>query len=236
MKKSIVTTCKGRLHHLKQTVPCMLQAGSSHNIVIVDYGDPDGCAKHFENSCSRIQCVSVLDNTQVFSPSRARNIGAQCLLSDIIAFVDGDVFLSPGWLDDWARFIENDECDLMIPDGTYEERHEIQGTCIIRRSVYMTLRGYDEQLTDWGFQDCDLYNRAVERGARRKFYNHESVRAIHNDWEERTQFYADRRVDYTGARNHLISDNRRPVNPGGYGMGKVMLHGQPFPQSVAVSA
>ncbi len=42
-KFSIITTCKGRLEHLKQTLPAML-AQKDSEVIVVDYSCPHGTA------------------------------------------------------------------------------------------------------------------------------------------------------------------------------------------------
>ena len=43
-RASIITTCKGRLHHLRRTLPCMLAQGCdfAYEVVVVDFGCPQG--------------------------------------------------------------------------------------------------------------------------------------------------------------------------------------------------
>ena len=61
--------------------------------------------------------------------------------------------------------------------------------------------------------------------------------AIHNANEERNQFYADRRVGYTGMKNHRICNQRieSEVNSAGYGIAdcEIVIDGKPH-QKLAV--
>jgi glycosyltransferase involved in cell wall biosynthesis len=229
MKVSIVTTCKGRLHHLMQTVPLMcMQKGIEEadlEVIVVDYGDPDRCTEHLGKALADVTFVKVLDNTDCFSPSRARNIGGRIASGDVIGFVDGDIKLHEAWATVCSHNI-NGGTGLVLPEGKHSE---ITGTCMIKADLYRTIRGYAEDLPDWGYQDYDLYHRAAAAGALIGFYPQQLVEAIPNTEEERFGFYADRRQMYTGNRNKQISKRRAEVNPDGYGVAQVEIikNGQP---------
>ena len=46
---SVITTCKGRMHHLEEALPTWLaQEGGNYEIIVVDYGDPDKSADYVE--------------------------------------------------------------------------------------------------------------------------------------------------------------------------------------------
>ena len=226
MKASIITTCKGRLQHIKQTLPLMIaQDYDSFEVIVVDYGDPDGCAKALTKAHSSVKFIRVLDNTATFSPSRARNIGAIEATGELLAFVDGDILLEDTWLSVCANKMA-DGANLVLPEG---HSSEVTGTCVIDKRLYRTIRGYGEDLLDWGYQDYDLYNRARESGAVVAAYPQEQVTAIANSDEERVGNYADHRTTYTGTRNKKISKRRIGcVNPDGYGLGKteVVVNGK----------
>ena len=221
MSVSIVTTCKGRLHHLKQTVPLMCnQTHANVEVIVVDYGDPDNCSDVLSVAHPNITCVRVKDNTDCFSPSRARNIGGRIAQGRNIAFVDGDIRLDDSWVTSCVDLINAGEGALILPAGKHTE---ITGTCMITAELYRTIRGYGEDLTDWGYQDWDLYNRAQAMDASVGYYSQCLVKAIPNTDEERFGFYADRRKMYTGTRNKKISSRRGITNPDGYGLGEVEI-------------
>jgi len=236
MNLSIITTCKGRLHHLKQTLPLMVDQQSTDRdnmeVIVVDYGDPDKCSEVLQEAFPQVTFVRVLDGTDTFSPSRARNIGGRIATGRYLGFVDGDVKLNTYWSTSCMRKqhvgIGSEAIGplLAIPDS---KDKEITGTCMIDAELYRTIRGYGEDLTDWGYQDHDLYNRAMLAGAFKCAYPAQFVEAIPNTDEERFGFYADRRKMYTGNRNKKISKRRINANPDGYGIAKVEIlrYGQP---------
>ena len=66
-----VITCKGRLHHLKQTLPLIVAMGTSE-VIVVDYGCPDGTGDWVEANFPGVTVVRV-DDDPGFSPARSRN-------------------------------------------------------------------------------------------------------------------------------------------------------------------
>ena len=230
----IITTCKGRLAHLLKTAPTMeRQKWYPLEIIVVDYGDPDNCFEVFRNN-SLFTCVRVLDMVSVFSPSRARNIGANVANGNMLAFVDCDVLLHETWIAKSMMHVTGyPYASLLTQDN---DQKETTGTCIISSEAFHMLRGYDEMLTDWGYQDHDLYNRAKAAGLTHHAFPGSLLEAIHNTDEERSKFYADRRVNYTGDRNRRICKQRLDpkVNPSGYGMGdcEIIIDGKPHQKLV----
>ena len=68
-KFSIVTTCKGRLAHLKQSLPAML-AQDGAEVVVVDYCCPERAGDWVESAFPSVQVVRA-DGEEGFSNWRA---------------------------------------------------------------------------------------------------------------------------------------------------------------------
>lgn len=225
MKASVITTCKGRWHHLRRTLPLMLNLDyPDYEVILVDYGDPARCsAQALENfqpgDNPVLKTVLVQDDTSTFSPSRARNLGARVADGTYLAFVDGDVMLADKWLSRCVTVLQTGS-DILIPKGA---NREITGTCIVTREMYDKVRGYGEDLLDWGYQDWDFYHRIEEVGVL-GYYDPSMVTVIPNTHEERISNYRDGRTAFTSTRNKRICQKRSGlVNPNGYGMGDLKV-------------
>ena len=96
---SIVVTCKGRLHHLRRTLPSMLAqcCPFAFEVIVVDFGCPQGTFDWCRGLDVRnLVALKVLDDTDDFHLSRARNCGAsvaqgRCLRLAAFALVVADV-------------------------------------------------------------------------------------------------------------------------------------------------
>ena len=183
MRVSIVTTSKGRLHHIRETVPRMLASGADE-VVVVDSGCPDGTGDWVERHCPGARVLRVTDDPGFCLP-RARNLGARAAQGDWIAFVDGDVMVAPGW-GDWMRgHLSAGHFYRAGPIG--DRRHpETWGSAICARRDFDSVGGYDEVFRGWGGEDTDLYLRLEQSGVIESDYPPHFVTAIPHGDDERT--------------------------------------------------
>src|SRR3954471_12220533 len=84
----IITTCMGRLDHLKQSLPKMVAQGC-HQVIVVDYSCPQHSGEYVRNNFPSVRVVSVAGQEH-FSNWRARNAGASVATADVLVFVDAD--------------------------------------------------------------------------------------------------------------------------------------------------
>lgn len=155
---TIVTTCKGRLAYLKQSLPTMLRTGLP--VVVVDYDCPDGTrdyvAEHFKTAT-----VVAVDNEATFNLSRARNLGASAVTTRFIGFFDSDALLQDGLAGALAKIPLSE--DVFCVAG----ENELHGQCIVAKAAFENAGGYDEVITGWGGEDGDFYLRLQAAGYRR---------------------------------------------------------------------
>src|SRR5574343_1128333 len=97
---AFVTTCKGRLHHLQQTLP-LIVAEAPDEIVVVDYGCPQGSGDWVEANYPQVKVVRVTDDDG-FRLARARNLGAAACSAPWICFIDADIRVGSGFVA-WMR-------------------------------------------------------------------------------------------------------------------------------------
>lgn len=153
---AFVTTCKGRLHHLQQTLPRFV-AEQPDELIVVDYGCPQGAAAWVKEHFPDVKVVCV-DDDPGFSLSRARNLGAAEVTADWICFVDADTVVAPGWVR-WMRNALQQGRFFRVAQASAARQPELWGTFIVERDVFGRCGGYDELLRGWGGEDGDLYRR-----------------------------------------------------------------------------
>lgn len=222
---SIVVTCKGRRHHVEQALPTMLsqQCHFEFELIVVDYGCPDGtfdwCRRLGER---RLTALRVLDGTQYFSPSRARNCGAALAKSPILAFVDADIRLAPTWLREAAEPLVNGACGLSRVQR-YRGEWDRGGTCAMQAALFHQVRGYDEAFDGWGAEDLDLYDRIAEL-APLHWFSMRLLEPLRHNNHQRTRFHREKSIRASGQRNSQYVKRRvGPVNPLGYGTAQVEI-------------
>lgn len=150
---TLITTCKGRLAHLQQTLPRFLAQGPECEVVVVDYDCPDGTAAWVGMHHPQVRVVRVRD-AAIFNLGKARNRGAGVATGRWLAFVDADVLAPAGfftWLAGEAREGHFYRLRSTAP--------ELVGTVLCAKADFLSVGGYDEAMQGWGGEDRDLYDR-----------------------------------------------------------------------------
>jgi glycosyltransferase involved in cell wall biosynthesis len=183
---SFVTVCKGRLHHLQQTLPLWIEQQPAE-IVVVDYACPQGTADWVAAHHPTVRVVRVEDDPG-FSLARARNIGARAATHEWLAMIDADILTRPGWTS-WMR-------DALRPGYFYtcEAREgpdawQAFGTVLCSRKAFDRVGGFDEAFRTWGGEDSDIYDRFVLAGELQDRYPQKFVQPIHHGDDERVVAY-----------------------------------------------
>lgn len=198
---SVITTCKGRMHHLEEALPTWTsQVGDNYEIIVVDYGDPDKSADYVEELCDH-RVRAVRHEAEGFNLSHARNLGALAASpkADTFLFMDADALMTND------SFLNYHRQKVMVGgsfvtgwgfgDGT--------GCCMVWRELFSRVRGYNEAVNGWGFDDVDFYWRIEAQGFEQRAF-HNGLKTIKHDDEDRVRFYKDKNLLKTNESNRSI--------------------------------
>ena len=195
---SLITTCRGRLHHVRETLPLMA-AQPDVEVILVDDACPDGTGNWVEANFPGVKVVRS-HSENAFNLARARNIGVGAASAEWLLFVDADVRIEPGWID-WMRVnVEPGRFYWIEADPQGRRNRDLFGTLICHRSDFAALEGYDEVFQGWGGEDSDLKERLVINGVKEDFFPARFISAIPHSDRERAGWsgMADR------AQKHLL--------------------------------
>ena len=157
MKYAVITTCKGRLEHLKQSLPKFC-AFPDAEVIVVDYACPEQSGHWVRQNHPSVKVVFAKEDG-AFNASKARNLGAGQSTAEILIFADADTLIDPG-----AAV----EIDAKLQPGTYgvvgveadqQVQNELSGTCMVYRTDFERAGRYDEYLKGYAMEDVDLYDR-----------------------------------------------------------------------------
>jgi hypothetical protein len=178
-----ITTCKGRLTHIQETLP-LLWEQAKQDIILVDYSCPQNSGEWVEKNYPQVHIVRV-DSTG-FNVSDARNQGAHDLNCDFICFIDADVKVHSGFLE-WLQDNLNPYCFYTITKSS--GTNELWGTTIVPTHAYKLIQGYDVLFSGWGGEDDDLYYRLKIAGFSQLEMPAHFFEPIKHDDSQRTQFF-----------------------------------------------
>lgn len=184
---SIVTTSMGRLDSLKQSVPLMLQQGSSTELIVVDYSCPLGSGSWVEENYPAAKVVRC-PGERFFNLSAARNAGARAAQKhchSFLLFADADILLED-------RFVEFSLRGSAPYEYYVDRRHSVfNGTVMVDRELFDKVWGYDPALMKYGgsHEDVDLYMRLEMAGAKRAYFPMTMMTHVDHPDEQRVMHY-----------------------------------------------
>ncbi len=181
-KISFIVTCKGRLHHLRQSLPLLARQPGSE-CVVVDFDCPDQTglwvAEHFPS----VRVVQVRD-APAFNISRARNLGAGAATTPWLCFVDADILIA----DEFATTLAS-----LLHEGHYYRPQPVAweqwGMHLCTRADFERVGGYDEVLAGWGSEDNDIYFRLESLGCHPAPFPGRLISSLPHGDEERTRYH-----------------------------------------------
>lgn len=199
MSLSLITTCKGRLHHLKQSLPTWVaQQGSNFEVevLVVDYDCPNKTADWVQENFPAVRVVK-LSNRPHFNTSKARNEGAKRARNEWLAFVDADVCVSEDFLLQITGLLNSQR--YLVPNSGDPNTW---GTCVLHRKLFESVGGYDELLDGYGGEDNELYSRLQFVGCQPEAIAQHVLIPIRHSDAERVAYFENQKLDRYVRRNH----------------------------------
>jgi glycosyltransferase involved in cell wall biosynthesis len=223
---SVIIPCKGRLHHLRRTLPTVLhqQFPFPFEVVVVDYDCPDGTFDWCKSlDIRKLLAVRVLNDSVEFHRSRSRNCGASVAVGNILAFVDADMLLDPSWLDVATASLRAAKADFSLVADDWSKGWDRGGTWTALSTLFHSIRGYDERLQGWGSEDSDVQARCRAVGRVAKF-SRSLLTPIKHGHDERVRFHHSKSIGSSDRENRdYLAHRSGSVNPDGYGIGQFEL-------------
>lgn len=167
-KISFCIVCRNRLEHLKQTLIRNIQDNILNDIefVLLDYNSSDGLEEWIKMNLQEYLKRGIFvfyKNTTApfFHRSHSRNMAIRLSKGDIICNLDADNYLGKGFASYILDLFKNNSNIFVTSD--YNKRDVIGRVCV-KKKDFLTIRGYNELLGGYGFEDVELYHRLQKQG------------------------------------------------------------------------
>lgn len=182
-KITYCTTSMNRLHHLKSTLPQNILDNLHYpdqEFLILDYNSTDGLehwmettlGEHLDSGLVRLYRTT---EPRFFIKSHAMNMAFRLATGDIIVNLDADNFTGKGFSDFVNEgFDQNEASFLMIDLDRFPDRRDAVGRIAMRKEDFHEVRGYDERMDGYGWEDFDVCHRLSALGLKKRFIDDRS--------------------------------------------------------------
>jgi hypothetical protein len=243
-KVAFCITCKGRLEHLKQTLPANLNGNPYALFVVLDYNSKDGLAEWFHNEMAdRLRFLRLVyyrfAEPGPFRMAHAKNLAHRLAMREgagILVNVDADNYVGDGFDKYVLREMSGPDVFLwsrMIKDGANRLPRGISGRIAVTAEQFRIIGGYDERYATWSPDDKDFHQRLLKLEFAGKEIDPRYLQAIlHND-RVRFKEYSHAEAAATPEEFELTGRGHvRIVNGGRTGCGVVYRNFSPEPISI----
>jgi glycosyltransferase involved in cell wall biosynthesis len=204
---SFITTCKGRLEHLKKTLPRLL-ANKPDEVIVVDASCPDGTASWIRSQNLPVKIVQI--DMEGFHLAKARNVGARAATCPALCFFDADILIDQQFIPWIKHHWHGHSYAVRAQKSAYDGIHE-QGTVVCRADDFILVGGYDEVFDGYGGEDHDLYEKLRRSGLRRQNFPQKMISSLPHDSALRTQFSAEKDIKISSIQNRLYASAKRQI-------------------------
>lgn len=155
-----------RLYHLRKTLPQNIKDNISYGnveFIVLDYNSKDDLETWITTEMSYYLKKGILKYLKTIEPktfhmSHSKNVVAKYASGSILCNVDADNYIGEGFAEYINEEFDNNQ-NIYITVNNKKLYSDCGGRIIMYRKDFWTLKGYDESMKGYGFEDHDLCNR-----------------------------------------------------------------------------
>ena len=169
MKISFLTSCMDRCHHLKKTYLKNIEnskptSNCDVEFVLLNYNSNDDINSWVNSNTFPTNFTYLTtDKPMYFSMSKTKNILGRNATGDILCWLDADNYTQHGFVD-YVMSVYTKQSNSALRVTWSNQTQGMCGRIVCRKSDFMKIGGYDEQLTGWGYEELDLCKRLENTG------------------------------------------------------------------------
>lgn len=203
---SVITACMNRNHQLEKSLPSWL-AANPDEIIIVDWNSNKSVKEIVSKySSDKIKLITI-NNVDHWTLTRAFNLAARFTSYSRILKLDCDSIIDPDF------FLYHHLTGKIFFAGDWRKSRDVNerhtnGIVYVKRKNFFAVGGYNELITTYGYDDCDLYNR-LDKTQKRLTINLNTVQHLEHSNTDRTinQFIRiNNRLDIEIEKNRLLAE------------------------------
>jgi len=179
---SAITTCKGRLAHLQQTLPTLMSLPDCE-VVVVDYDCPQRARDWVRSKYPAARIVHVSDRPH-YNAAEARNRGVAAATAPWLFMVDADVAVAPTFVAEIRPLLRP---GIVLRPAPH--RRGLGGTFVVAKCDLNAIGGYDEVFEGWGGEDVDALRRLEWAGRHAAAFPSELLAPASHSDEERGRYH-----------------------------------------------
>jgi hypothetical protein len=178
---SVVTCCMNRSENLLSALPTWLAHERVDEVIIVDWSSQLPVAASLADAGindRRIRIVRAVDE-QRWILSFAFNLGFRLARHDAVLKLDADITLRPDFFE--RNSLQRNS--FVAGDWTLAEKGQehINGFFYVRRRDLLQVKGFNEYITTYGWDDDDIYSRLQQSGLERVCVDTQSIYHLPHD-------------------------------------------------------
>ena len=192
MTVSLATGCMNRSSSLRWALPSWLARPEIDEIIIVDWSSKIPIHEELASfSDLRIRFVRV-EGQSFWCAARCHNVEILASNSDALLRIDSDVRLMPEFFKRHPLTDNDVFWNLSWEKATCDEDRHLAGTIYTWRQNFLLVKGYNEHMKSYGFEDDDLLRRMTKAGLTFNHSEREQLQHLpHNDADRLAQIAPD---------------------------------------------
>jgi glycosyltransferase involved in cell wall biosynthesis len=178
---SVVNCCRNRTENLLKALPTWLAHQTIREIIIVDWTSDEPVRKSLDENGFKDKRIKVIrvENEPRWILSYAFNLGFRLARHELILKVDADITLKPDFFSKNPLMAGT----FIAGDWTKAEKGQehINGFFYLRTHDLLKIKGFNEYITTYGWDDDDIYSRLATSGLQRVCVDTKSIYHIPHD-------------------------------------------------------
>jgi hypothetical protein len=206
-----------RLHHLKETLPKNIRDNESYGdveFIVLNYNSQDDLDNWMRKEMKSYIDKGILTYLKTsasafWNPSHAKNMATKFATGKILCNVDSDHFTEKNYATYVNNCFEADPAQFLSGRAP-GAKLDMMGRFCLWRDDFLTVRGYDESFTGYGFEDQDIYDRLKLIGRKEKSIDFSYLKTIphhHADRVKGTMFMKDVKsilISHSSSETHAL--------------------------------